>query len=435
VTVKAYGVGNSPLLDCSVVGANASFVKTVGQTNVYEIAVTVDYASSEPHWNSVWENNTRLVRASSVANCDATPGSMYASNDNAASVTLYVHASDSTSVIANGKTYEYAKCGAGFYSFDFSNNLLDGVRCRRNLWNGGSIKVGPYSNVHNCTAEEGNAHSMFLRRGSNAYDCTLLYAYNTVSNSMLVLNENSPNGENTILSGCVFEIDPAAPGAGANAPCSGHNNVSGYFGTVILTDCAFIGFVGGGTYFGFNHSAAIVLNNPTFTNCKYGISASASADAAPGCEITVNGLTWDSNVASQRAVNYTGAMIPLTVNNALLVFRNTTDAGYITMIAACEVAIYDSVFQCETSGVSSPVYITNPGAVFTSRRNNFAAGSENWSSYHYNFTADASGMTWDSDYNVFDVGFCRFNIFGSTYLDLATYKAAVAPEDANSVAV
>jgi hypothetical protein len=74
IKVIAYGSGDKPILDCSDDLDNASFIKTSGYQNVYELNISPDLGSSKT-WMRAWEDAQSLLRASSVAECDTTPGS------------------------------------------------------------------------------------------------------------------------------------------------------------------------------------------------------------------------------------------------------------------------------------------------------------------------------------------------------------------------
>ena len=74
IKVIAYGSGDKPILDCSDDLDNASFIKTSGYQNVYELNISPDLGSSKA-WMRAWEDDQSLLRASSVAECDTTPGS------------------------------------------------------------------------------------------------------------------------------------------------------------------------------------------------------------------------------------------------------------------------------------------------------------------------------------------------------------------------
>ena len=108
LTVADYGTGSLPVFDASAIAANATFTKTGGRTNVYEITVSPDVDGVTTFIN-VWENDSFLTLATDVANCDATPGSYYVTSHVVAPLTIYVHASDSSDVRTNNKDYEHGQ--------------------------------------------------------------------------------------------------------------------------------------------------------------------------------------------------------------------------------------------------------------------------------------------------------------------------------------
>lgn len=93
-----------PHISALQVLANASFTKTDGLTNVYQIDVTHDMEGSQ--YLIGYEGGRGLTATASTAACDALPGSYYTTNTTATGQTLYVHPNDSTNPISDGKVYE-----------------------------------------------------------------------------------------------------------------------------------------------------------------------------------------------------------------------------------------------------------------------------------------------------------------------------------------
>lgn len=109
-----YGTGRPKITGADPL-ANASFVKTDGYTNVYEYSLPSIPTTSNTYANltnadvlMTWENNVRLGgrfqnNATSIATVDATPGRQWWDSS---AKKLYIHTTDSTSPITNGRTYE-----------------------------------------------------------------------------------------------------------------------------------------------------------------------------------------------------------------------------------------------------------------------------------------------------------------------------------------
>jgi hypothetical protein len=160
VHARSYGTGARPILDASDVALNASWVKTAGKTNVYEIAWTMDVDA-----HGVWEDGARFTRAADLAACDATPGTFYHALPTTHTATIYIHASDSSDVIANGKVYELRKRAHGVLAGVGSR--LIGLHGRRGSSFSGAIISVEYAS--DCLAEDGVVHTFWVE--GEAVDC------------------------------------------------------------------------------------------------------------------------------------------------------------------------------------------------------------------------------------------------------------------------
>ena len=99
-TIGVWGDGGAThVISGADIALNASFTKTGGRTNVYQIAYTA--ASGTDSASMVWEDDSQLVGVADIATCDATAGSYVLSGGN-----MHVHATDSSVVTSNGKVYE-----------------------------------------------------------------------------------------------------------------------------------------------------------------------------------------------------------------------------------------------------------------------------------------------------------------------------------------
>lgn len=234
--VESYGEGTRPLLDCSGLVLPTAWSKSGGYASVYQATVALDVAGAvTPTWVSAWESGTRMVRASSVANCDATPNSYFPSSDSAASITLYVHASDGSNPGTGSKFYEYSRRVAGLDSRGAIGVQHIGIWTRRQLGNDGSLVMGKYGYAENCLATEGSKHNVYSRTGSQLVNCEAVDRYYpALSDSLFVFNENTPAGEGISYTGCYAHS--TAPDGAADG-FYGHYNTSGSFGSVKFKDC------------------------------------------------------------------------------------------------------------------------------------------------------------------------------------------------------
>src|ERR1035441_4092157 len=162
VTVAAYGAGPKPLLDCSEAIAAGAWAKTPVQTSVYQSNVPLDWDIGKT-FVSVWEDGARLVRATSVANCDATPGSYFPSAESTSPITLYVHAADHSNPSSNGKLYEYSRRRHGLDPSAHPGCTFRGIWTRRNAHQDGSLLCADRN--YDCLATEGSYHNIYLGPG------------------------------------------------------------------------------------------------------------------------------------------------------------------------------------------------------------------------------------------------------------------------------
>ena len=167
LTIKDYGTGAKPVFDCADVVANSVFSLAGGYTNVYSCPFVNSFAPGNPVQYSVWQDGSRLIRATSIANCDATPGSFYAAAPTAGSDTIYVHAVGSTNVVTNNKLYEITKREQGILVG--ANCFVYNMHTRRNGGNNGSFESGAYSYIYGVIAEDGVKHNFYMESGTAEY--------------------------------------------------------------------------------------------------------------------------------------------------------------------------------------------------------------------------------------------------------------------------
>lgn len=415
VSVLAYGEGDRPLLDGSDVIAAGSWSKTAGRTNVYQATVPID-ALGSVGWVRAWENDATLVRASSVANCDATAGSYYPSADGAGPITLYVHASNHTNPATNGKVYEYNRREAGLFARSAWGLTVEGVHTRRNLRNDGSLVVGPFGTVRDCVASDGTKHNALFERGCEVFDTTADDAYyGGQALTLLVYNTDTADGEDVLFERCVARNATMVSSA---AGFSGHSNAGGNFGTITLRDC-------------------VVENCDLAVEAVYVDLVVIDGLTSSGCRVIVRPVgplapRWDIG----RVTHVGGDELLLRFESPVEVDLHHCDirpamalAGTIFVTAACELTIRDSVFVC-TDSVGWPTWIqcagAGAGASLTFLRNRL----ENYRGWQYYLLA--AGPL-ESDYNTFVASEDKYHLNGTTYATLAAWQAAGF--DVNSTAV
>lgn len=366
----------SPLFDASIAISAGSWTKTSGQTVTYQASVTI--AGTGSTWVSAWENNVRLVRATSIANCDATAGSYFPSSDSTSPITLYVHASDGSNPGTNGKTYDYSRWGSGYDSYNVTGGTVYGITARRNLANDGSFRMGKGSIAWNVTANEGSKHNILLREGAAAYGVYAHLAYFGGQNFiMFVYNEDSPSGGAVTFMDCKAELATFdANGEGFY----GHTNVGGTFGQIIIARSTAINL---GTGFTAGFATAVLIQNATATNAILG------ADL-------YDGFTLDT-MAATVANSATAALATAHGNVEIGHLTGTTTSNYAVLLSgsSSNVSLY-----IHDSTLPRPIQLGTTGTIsFRSTHNTLNSATD--TPYKF-FVAGGPGTpTFNSDFNAF----------------------------------
>lgn len=403
------------------IAANADFTKTIGQTNVYEITVTVEVGANNRI--NILENGFFLTLAASVAACDSTPGSFYVGS-HSGTVTVYVHASDSSDVTTNGKEYEYPKRIYAIANLSYSGVVIQGLSGEFCLSDSSPL-AARQATVSHCRAQLGGKHTIQVNPTEGSItDCLVEDGYYT-SGTLFNYNDNVFAGETYEIKRITIKHNSASsPGWLTNALLNGHQNISGTLGVLNMTDVVFltasVGISGG------NHTDVINLLGCHFIEVVSGVTNSSISQI-----VNVTGGSYVSsypntqkfmNIAYTGTVNLSGVTVHLGAASAL---------GLISITAAATVTVDSCDFRSDvTTSTRIAVYCTSAGANLTLTNNTYNGTGNGWT-YHYYFTAGASGMTWTSDYNAFESTTDAWFIFGNTYSDLASYQAATS-QDAHS---
>ena len=238
-----YQASGSPVVDCADTYSGAWTIYGAGPAYSTTSTISPALDSSVPTWNSMWENGTRMVRATSAANCAATANSYYPTSDTTAPITMYIHASDGSDLNSNGKLYEYASRSFGFNGNGASAQYVkidglvsNGFTFKRNLGLGGSIYLGANCQAFNCTALEGNSHNVICKEGCYLYNIKASKAYYTSGGQFFTYNDNSPSGGNVTFDTC--SVDNNGVYNSLYGGFYGHVNVSGNYGTITYTNCS-----------------------------------------------------------------------------------------------------------------------------------------------------------------------------------------------------
>lgn len=409
ISIQAYGSGAAPIINASDVLPNASFSKTAGRTNVYEISVAPEWSGVD--WLNAWEDDAYLTRAADLAACDTTPGSCFPSGASG-TITLYVHASDSSAVTGNGKTYE-TTIRQHALTFGAQNNCsVGGLDLRRNLGNNGSLELGPNNQASNCTIRDGSKHNVYSRTGCRLTNVTAtgIY-YGTANCNLFVVNENSPNGEGVTFINCT------ADGGTENEHATGffsHMNVSGDFGTITADGCTIVDCCIG---FELLDTAATVISNCEYTGWTYANCKTARVSGSSG-SLTIDNITVTMDggrfLSSDQAIT-------ITLTDSTIEFTSQAQTGFLYLTGAADLTVTGTSFT--DTDISTIIYADNAGARISASQNT------------YNDPLRVlwlqASATYSSDYNSFSEEEMRHNVEGATYLTISDYVTATG-QDQNS---
>jgi hypothetical protein len=381
--VTSYGRGEKPLLDASDVVNSDLWSKAPGTTNVYQVSVPID-ADPNITWVNAWEDGNFLVRATGVANCDATPGSYYPSADTGNGtipITLSIHTSDGSNPAANGRLYEYSKRQYAFQSVD-PNVTVSGIWTRRNLNNNGSFALtGMGSLAERVLITDGNKHNAYISPGVSMTDVTLKNQYYAGNDFiMVVINANGMAGDSTFTRVHAYStVSTGLVGAGIG---SHSNDGNPFTGTFTCIDCEVDNQGAGFTPGSWNN---VVLTRPVTAGTAAGVAVIGlvSTSITGGNLVALNGrgITYGDPLALNSTVVIEGTTIASTGSNAVL-------------LGAASTTITGSTISTE-DGVYGPVYITSGNFSLTGNTVNRGMTSTQ------PFYVVPSGVTGTSDYNTF----------------------------------
>lgn len=419
---RAYGTGNAPIFDCSESIAAGDWAKTEGQTNVYECVKSPALQVANT-WLNIWEDDVFMRRVDSLANCDATPGSYYPTSDTTAPVTIYVHASGSGNPATNGKIYEYAHRFDGV-QLNAENCILDGVRVKKFLSNGGGIPVfSTGCSLLNCAADEAPKQSYECIDGTYLENCSAHNSYYGVNNNLTQNAISFYTGPGVGERGftcvnCSVTMDTYNTN---QQGFGGHANNGLSVGVITLTNCSVTrcgAFFVGADYDELNivGGSAVVCGEV----CRCNIA---------GAVYNISGITqtggtatsWDyfSTITQACTVNISNVISSVyQAQNALL---------RVQAAATLTVTGWTVTFNTGGRTFQRPIETTVGTATININNCDFNIGAGETSALWYIVTA---GNVLNSDFNTFSTN-RRWIIGGVTYNTLAEYQAGTG-QDANS---
>lgn len=173
VSVKDYGSGVLPILDCADVIPNAGWTQpNVGTyPNVWQITVTNNPALSG-NFASIWVNGVRLKFVNGIANVNPTVGTftiLGSSNGQYGATTTTYQVNTGTNPNSDGKTYEWAARNYGFVGANAVT--VSNIHTKRNAHNNGSFVPGANAIATGCIFEDGSKHNAYFSPGSTVTNC------------------------------------------------------------------------------------------------------------------------------------------------------------------------------------------------------------------------------------------------------------------------
>jgi hypothetical protein len=421
----AYGAsGNKPVLDASDIAAKASISKTGGQTNVYQIAVSLPTRVGEDNWVNVWEDDVFLTKTASIAACDAAAGSYYIAA-HTGDQTLYIHATDSSDVSANAKVYTYAKRLTGVSTINATNYYtgctISGIRTQKQLSQSGSLKVGKSTTVTNCDAYYGNKHNVYYQTGCNLTNVTGSEAYFAGAGSIIfILNLDVGDAAGATLTNCTASLTTYDA---SNQGFGGHINTSGTLGTINYINCTVTNCGQG-----FSSQAGTVTNN--YTNCTI-TGCGRGFTFTHGTTHNISGGSYTYGTGGKVFLNSTTALTINFTNGFTSTYDSSHATGGMELSVNSTLNISDCVFIDNNAAAAGYFLLSTNNIVFTGLRNNFRSPNLATAGI-YVYRLVGAGGTYASDYNTYSKNSFYYSLGSSdTYTTLAAYQAA-KNQDLNS---
>jgi hypothetical protein len=412
--LQAYGVGPRPLFDASGVMTNSNFTKTPGWTNTWQILVGVSNMVLSPQWINVWENGITVPRATSITNCDLTPGSYWVENDNAYPnlvATIWIDPVKSADPTVDGNLYEYTQRQNGIFSGSGTNVSVVGLATRRNLDNDGSLKVVDYSIVNDCAANDGGKHNLFIGGNSCALNCVATNAYYPAGCAMFIGN-NATTGDVT-FSNC-YAISTVPYGSSWYQMGGFYAHTAGtpgeQFGLVSEINCS---------SFGLGNSFGAWATNMIIEGCVGdGVLGLASTNIFV-CDTSIN-------TSNNQAVNSSGNCLTLAVSNCSFIC-SALHGEALFMPGVVSFSSTNSVYSATNQGWG---LLEQSSSIVTNWQTYSNSVAAYWN--YYKLTENPTSFLSDSNAFASPNGAgCQMSIGRTNYDAMAAYAAAMAA-DTNS---
>jgi hypothetical protein len=411
-SVFSYGSGAQTVFCADDVAPNASFVKEATATFVWKITVSVSTDATKANWINAFENGTTLVTATSIANCDATAGSVFVSSHTSGTPTIYIHASDNSDITTNGKLYEYSSrlFGINLAGADCS---VRNLTARRNHHDDGSIVIyGARPTLTGISCLQGTKHNCYCEPGTVSGSTFNEGYFGTTSANLLVIFEQTASGRSGTVSNCVF----TSPALQTKLSGLEVHTGSGTVPAVTATNCQFSNL----------QAAGAAANTTTFTASGCLTNGITTAWSGSATNIVIDSCQDVNGVSGGRFGDFTTANQTITLNNNRI----------------CRSGFNNSVVQSTGSGVT--LNATN-NLVYVGTATNFSwLWMTQGTLVHTGNTIEVPGapyimvlgrtatVTYTSNNNVIVSTTKKWETNGTTYNSFALYQAGGAGNDPNS---
>jgi hypothetical protein len=366
-------------------------------------------------WTSAWEDDVRLVRVADLDTCDSTAGS-YKCVDAVGSMILYVHATDSSDLTANGKVYEATTRVCGIFAPGVTGTKITGIHCKRNRSDSGSLVASNFTTLFDCLATEGTKHNIYVGQGSYLQGCVAQDAY---------YGAGAPGGKTYFIANCDVGSDQPVTFVDCQAINTGvyddyatgfycHTNTSGLFGTIFYLNCQASNI---SRAFDAFSTHLMVVSGCVSDGCR----------TLANCRVDTNiiGGAFTNGSALSCAVHVETEGKTISISGGLQIGEAVSwDGGAIYGLVQTTISIVNSSVIIPSRGIT--VYLPADLCVLTASGNTYLSNS-GW--YYYYLTGPNSSLT--SDNNHFVLESPNFMVNGVEYINVALYQAGTG-QDAHS---
>lgn len=248
VEIDCYGRGKQlPLIDGSKQQANGNFSKTGGYTNIYQTTFTQLLSTgSNNSYPGAWEDDVYLTEirigqpgitteAQALTAVDATPGSFYTPWPFTSQNTIYyIHASDSSDITTNQKTYEMRNLDKGIYCTSLRMKISH-IHIRRVGGHNGAVDATDLE-ADGLIITECARHASIIR-GGHVKNSIAAFANPEYSGAMFHSNEVNAPGmtfENCIAIGSLDDTVPLNNGFYTHGALNSRQEVMSYHNCIAI---------------------------------------------------------------------------------------------------------------------------------------------------------------------------------------------------------